>query len=83
VNARAFQVLNLALLVALAGLLIALAAGVRVPPFATALVIAGQAIVRAFRELRFGTDVSRRRLPFHLLLSLFLVYLIMRSVPAT
>ena len=80
-NARAFQVLNLGLLVVLAGLLIALAAGQAVPPIATALVVAAQAMVRAFREIRFGSDASKRRLPFHLLLSLFLVYLIMRSPP--
>ncbi len=80
-NARTFQVLNLSLLVVLAGLLIALATGQAVPPIATALVIAAQAMVRAFREIRFGNDTSKRRLPFHLLLSLFLVYLIMRSTP--
>jgi hypothetical protein len=33
--------------------------------------------VRAFRELQFGTDASRRRLPFNLLISLVFVYLIM------
>jgi hypothetical protein len=73
-NARAFQILNLSLL-------IALAVGQAVPPIATALVIAAQAMVRAFREIRFGTETSKRRLPFHLLLSLFLVYLILRSPP--
>ena len=69
--------LNLALLVVLAGLLIGLAAGQAVPRFAVASLIGLQAVVRAFRELRFGTDASRRRLPFNLLISLVFVYLIM------
>ena len=78
-NAQTFRILNFGLLLALAGLLIALAAGQAVPPIATALVVAAQAMVRAFREIRFGNEASKRRLPFHLLLSLFLVYLILRS----
>ena len=80
-NAQTFRILNLGLLMVLAGLLIALAAGQAVPPIATALVVAAQAMVRAFREIRFGNEASKRRLPFHLLLSLFLVYLILRSPP--
>jgi hypothetical protein len=68
---------NLGLLVLLAALVVALFAGVPVPNFAVALVIGIQAIFRAFRELQFGTDASRRRLPFNLLISLVFVYLIM------
>jgi hypothetical protein len=68
---------NLGLLVLLAALVVALFAGLPVPRFAVALVIGIQAVVRAFRELRFGTDASRRRLPFNLLISLVFVYLIM------
>jgi hypothetical protein len=77
VNARVFQIVNLGLLVLLAALVVALFAGLPVPRFAVALVIGIQAVVRAFRELQFGTDASRRRLPFNLLISLVFVYLIM------
>jgi hypothetical protein len=73
--------LNLGLLVVLAGLLIAIAAGQAVPRFAVALLIGLQAVVRAFRELRFGSDASRRRLPFNLLISLVFIYLIMNTAP--
>ena len=69
--------LNLGLLVLLAALVVALFAGLSIPRFAVASVIGIQAIVRAFRELQFGTDASRRRLPFNLLISLVFVYLIM------
>jgi hypothetical protein len=68
---------NFGLLVLLAALVVALLAGLPVPRLVIALVIGVQAVVRAFRELQFGTDASRRRLPFNLLISLVFVYLIM------
>jgi hypothetical protein len=78
-NVRTFQIINLGLLVVLAGLLIAIAAGQAIPRFAVASMIGLQSVVRAFRELKFGTEASRRRLPFNLLISLVFIYLIMNT----
>jgi uncharacterized membrane protein len=80
-NARVFQMVNLSLLGLLAALVVALFAGLPVPRFAVALLIGIQAVVRAFRELQFGTEASRRRLPLNLLISLVFVYLIMSGAP--
>ena len=73
---QTFQAINFGLLIALALLLVALVAGQPVSRFAIGGVVFAQALVRTYRDWRWGGPVGRRRIPFNLLLSLVIVYLL-------
>lgn len=71
------QWLNLGLLGVLAITLVALVLGVPVPRCAFAGLVVLQALVRTWRDLRWGGDARRGRIGFNLLLTLVLAGLIL------
>ena len=74
-NFQTVQIINFGLLIVLAGLLIALVAGLPIPRLTFAGVIFAQALVRTYRDWRWGGPMGRRRIPLSLLFSLVIVYL--------
>ena len=76
-NFQMAQWLNLGLLGVLAITLVALVLGVSVPRWAFAGLVVLQALVRTWRDLRWGGDARRGRVGFNLLLTLVLAGLIL------
>jgi hypothetical protein len=77
VDFKTAQWLNLGLLVVLALTLVALILGVAVPRWAFAGLVIVQALVRTWRDWRWGGDARRSRIGFNLVLTLVLAYLIL------
>jgi hypothetical protein len=71
------QWLNLGLLVVLALTLVALILGVAVPRWAFVGLVIAQALVRTWRDVRWGSEQRRRSVGFNLVLALVLAYLIL------
>ncbi len=76
VSFKTAQWINLGLLGVLALTLVALVLGVAVPRWAFAGLVVVQALVRTWRDVRWGGE-QRRRIGFNLLLTLVLAYLIL------
>ncbi|HWG85636.1 MAG TPA: hypothetical protein VNT60_09165 [Deinococcales bacterium] len=76
---RTIQMVNLALLGLLAGLLLAVALGARVPLTAVVGLLLASTILRTYRDYRFGGEVGRRRIPFNLMVMGLVLYLLFTS----
>jgi hypothetical protein len=77
VSFKTAQWINLGLLGVLALTLVALVLGVPVPRWAFAALVVVQALVRTWRDVRWGGEQRRRSLGFNLVLTLVLAYLIL------
>ncbi len=73
------QRFNLIVLGVLAGLVLALAFGAKIPRLAIVAVIVFQLILRAYRDVRWGGEAGRRRIVSNAILSFVLVYLILSA----
>jgi 4-hydroxybenzoate polyprenyltransferase len=78
---RNVQALNLVLLGLLAGLIVAQLLGVGVPILLVVAVLAASLALRTYRDLVWGGEAGRRRLPFNLLIGGLIIYLLLFATP--